>query len=60
MRRYRMIMRKVVADAASRTYTDEALVVATHSEEAVCDFVQTFADKIPKTYGAPPRRAAVR
>ncbi len=60
MRRYRMIMRKVVADAASRTYTDEALVVATHSEEAVCDFVQTFADKIPKTYGAPPRRVAVR
>jgi Radical SAM superfamily len=59
MRRYRMIMRKVVADAASRTYTDEALVVATHSEEAASDFVQTFADKIPKTYGAPSRRAAV-
>jgi hypothetical protein len=58
-RRYRAIMRRVIADPASQTYTDEALTVASHSEEATSDFVKAFADKIPKTYGAPPREVAV-
>src|SRR5262249_4182465 len=58
-RRYRSIMRRVIADPASQTYKDEALTVASHSEEASSDFVKAFADKIPKTYGAPPREVAV-
>jgi pyruvate-formate lyase-activating enzyme len=58
-RRYRAIMGRVIADPASQTYQDEALTVASHSEEATSDFVKAFADKIPKTYGAPPRQVAV-
>jgi pyruvate-formate lyase-activating enzyme len=59
LRRYRSIMTQVMDDETSRSYRDEALTVASHSEEAASDFVQAYADKIPKTYGAPPRRAAV-
>ena len=59
VRRYRAIMHRVIGDPASKSYSDEALTVASHSEEATSDFVKAFADKIPKTYGAPPRQAAV-
>ncbi len=58
-RNYRAIMARVIADETSRSYRDEALTVSTHSEEGASDFVQAFADKIPKTHGAPPRRVAV-
>jgi pyruvate-formate lyase-activating enzyme len=59
LRRYRSIMTKVMNDEASKSYRDEALTVVSHSEEGASDFVQAFADKIPKTHGAPPRRVAV-
>ncbi len=55
VRRYRRIMRKVLDDR-SGAYSDPALRAA---GDAGDDFVQTFADKIPDTYGAPARRAAV-
>ena len=59
LRRYRSIMTQVMNDEGSASYRDEALTVASHSEEGASDFVQAFADKIPKTHGAPPRRVAV-
>ncbi len=52
--RYRRILRRVVADEASASYTDEALRPASPEHENA-DFVTTFADKIPNTYGAPTR-----
>jgi len=59
LRRYRSIMTRVMSDETSRSYCDEALTLVSHSEEGVSDFVQAYADKIPKTHGAPPRRVAV-
>jgi pyruvate-formate lyase-activating enzyme len=56
VRRYRAIMRKVLADANAAAYSDQALRKA--SEAATDDFVQAFADKIPVTYGAPAKRRA--
>jgi Radical SAM superfamily len=55
--RYRRIMRRVVADPASRTYLDEALRPHTHQGETD-HFVEVFADKIPHTHGAPVLTAA--
>ncbi len=52
IRRYRRIMARVTAEPDARSYTDEALRVDVPGE-ATSDFVQVFADKIPKTYGAP-------
>jgi hypothetical protein len=52
--RYRRILRRVAADEASVTYTDEAMRPASPDHENA-EFVTTFADKIPNTYGAPPR-----
>ncbi len=53
-RRYRKIMRRIEADPASESYTDHALR-RTHEAD---DFVEnTFAAKIPDTYGAPPKHA---
>lgn len=54
--RYRRILRRVVADPGTYTYFDEAMQPATG--EGVDHFVEIFADKIPKTHGAPPRRTA--
>ena len=55
VRRYRRIMKRVVADPIAQTYTDDALQVSA----AVTDhFVEIFADKIPQTYGAPSKRPA--
>ena len=45
-------------DPASATYMDEALTPPT-TEEAMPNFVQVFADKIPKTHGAPPRETVI-
>jgi hypothetical protein len=50
VRRYRKIMKRVVADPATQSYTDDALQVSA----ALTDhFVEAFADKIPHTHGAP-------
>jgi hypothetical protein len=58
VRRYRAIMKRVVADPNAAQYTDIALQQLSAAEEQQ-DFVHsTFADKIPKTYGAPKRAAA--
>ena len=43
-----------MADPASASYVDEALTPPV-AGEAMPHFVQVFADKIPKTHGAPPR-----
>jgi radical SAM superfamily enzyme YgiQ (UPF0313 family) len=55
-RRYHAIADRVIKDPASATYMDEALIPPT-AEEAMPNFVHVFADKIPKTHGAPPRDA---
>ena len=58
MRRYRSIMKRVVADPEAGKYTDFALQTLSEVEQEH-DFVHaTFADKIPKTHGAPKRRVA--
>ena len=58
-RRYRVIMRRVLADPQAHTYTDMALSVTKEGDEDGADFVKVFADKIPvNTYGAPPRQPA--
>ncbi len=57
-RRYHAIARHVLADPASARYVDEALTPPS-AGEAMPHFVQVFADKIPKTHGAPPRETAV-
>ncbi|HML08547.1 MAG TPA: radical SAM protein [Xanthobacteraceae bacterium] len=53
--RYRRILKRVEADLARETYFDEAMQPATG--EGVDHFVEVFADKIPKTHGAPIRIA---
>jgi radical SAM family protein len=55
VRRYRRIMARVAADLQAANYTDDALRISA----AVTDhFVETFADKIPNTYGAPTKQPA--
>jgi hypothetical protein len=53
--RLRRLRKRIEADPAARGYTDEALQAA--ADDKLDDFVEAFADKIPKTYGAPVRRA---
>ncbi len=53
--RYRAIYRRVVADKSAETHVDDALSRSTEADQNA-DFVAAFADKIPKTYGAPPKR----
>jgi len=55
-RRYHAIARRVLADPASKSYVDEALTPPVNDEE-MANFVHVFADKIPKTHGAPKREA---
>jgi hypothetical protein len=55
-RRYRRILQQVVATPDAESYMDEAL--APPVRETVDHFVEVFADKIPKTHGAPIRRVA--
>ncbi len=55
-RRYGAIAKRVTADASSASYIDEALMPPS-VEEALPHFVGVFADKIPKTHGAPPHHA---
>jgi hypothetical protein len=55
IRRYRAIMARVKADPAAADYMDTALAPPVAGSE---DHVVTiFADKIPKTHGAPVRQA---
>jgi radical SAM superfamily enzyme YgiQ (UPF0313 family) len=58
LRRYRKIMRRVLADPTAPHYVDLALQPPSE-EAALPNFVQVFADKIPKTHGAPTRAGAV-
>ncbi len=51
MLRYQRILKRVVADPATHTYFDEAMQPVT--AEAPDHFIEVFADKIPKTHGAP-------
>ena len=51
MLRYRRILKRVVADPATYTYFDEAMQPV--SGDSPDHFVEVFADKIPKTHGAP-------
>jgi len=53
--RYRAILKRVEADPNKASYVDEAMQPA--SAEGVDHFVEVFADKIPKTHGAPLRHA---
>ena len=54
-RRYRGIMRRVLADPEAARYTDEALRPSGADTEMLPNFVQVFANKIPRTHGAPVR-----
>jgi radical SAM superfamily enzyme YgiQ (UPF0313 family) len=57
IRRYRAIASRIENDPGARHYTDRALSAAVDGP-ARDDLVAVFADKIPKTYGAPLREAA--
>ncbi len=57
IRRYRRIMARVAADPAAQSYMDEALR-APNGEGEADHLVEVFADKIPKTHGAPVRAPA--
>ena len=59
MRRYRSIMKRVIADPAAAHYTDESLQPPRPEDTELPHFVQVFADRIPKTHGAPQREAAI-
>ena len=56
-RRINAIARRVVEDPAAAHYIDEALLPPA-ANESVPHFVEVFADKIPKTHGAPMRDVA--
>jgi radical SAM superfamily enzyme YgiQ (UPF0313 family) len=51
LRLHRAIQRRVLADPNVKNYTDESLVPL--AAGAADHFVEAFADKIPKTHGAP-------
>jgi hypothetical protein len=56
LHRHRAIQRRVLSDPNAKNYTDEALTPI--AAGAADHFVEAFADKIPKTHGAPVREAA--
>ncbi len=56
VRRYRRMMAQVVADPVSASYKDEALTLHAGANEPD-HLVEIFADKIPRTHGAPVRAA---
>jgi hypothetical protein len=57
VRRYLAIKKRVKADPAALSYVDVAL--SPPKRDAPDHFVEVFADKIPKTHGAPQRPAPV-
>jgi hypothetical protein len=56
LRRYKAIMERVKADPTAANYIDQALTPPIAGAED--HVVQLFADKIPKTHGAPVQHAA--
>ena len=56
VRRYRRMTARVIADPASSSYSDEALTLYVGANEPD-HLVEIFADKIPRTHGAPVRSA---
>ena len=58
IRSYRRMMARIAADPGAQGYMDEALLVP--GEQGEPDhLVEAFADKIPKTHGAPVRAPAM-
>jgi hypothetical protein len=58
LRRYKGMMKRIAADPATASYVDEALTpIGTGQQD---HFVEVFADKIPKTHGAPVRAEPLR
>ncbi|HEX5846482.1 MAG TPA: radical SAM protein [Rhodoplanes sp.] len=55
IRRYRAIMKRILAEPGAETYIDDALRPVTSG--AAGNFVEVFADRIPNTYGAPTKHA---
>jgi hypothetical protein len=53
-RRYRRLMARIAADPAAARYSDAALQATVGEPDRV---VEAFADKIPRTHGAPSRAA---
>ena len=53
--RYRAILRRVLADPNAQAYTDHALQPVTDEGQDADELVKVFADKIPRTHGAPQR-----
>ena len=53
--RIRRLRKNIQADPRGRDYMDESLSVQPAATQD--DFVQVYADKIPKTHGAPKQRA---
>jgi radical SAM superfamily enzyme YgiQ (UPF0313 family) len=58
VRRYKGMMKRIVADPATASYIDEALTPIGAGDQD--HFVEVFADKIPKTHGAPVMPAPER
>jgi hypothetical protein len=58
VRRYRAIMRRILADPTTQGYVDDALKIPTG--KTMDRVVEVFATKIPKTYGAPIHQPAAR
>jgi hypothetical protein len=56
--RYRAILRRVLADKSGASYADQSLLASSGEGEDNAEFVAVFADKIPKTHGAPKREIA--
>jgi hypothetical protein len=54
--RYRAILRRVLADPNAQGYTDHALQPVTEEAQGTDELVKVFADKIPRTHGAPQRQ----
>jgi radical SAM superfamily enzyme YgiQ (UPF0313 family) len=55
--RYRGILRRVLADPHAQAYMDHALQPVTDEAQDADELVKAFADKIPRTHGAPQRVA---
>ena len=56
--RYRRLRKRIQSDPRAVSYVDESLWIVARSN-ATDEFVQVYADKIPKTYGSPGRRSAL-
>ena len=56
-RRYQTIAKRIERDPRAQYYTDESLAAASENP-AMDHLVEHFADKIPKTHGAPVREIA--